>query len=169
MTCRSFGTSLRTVFPSVFFARRAIVFATYTGVPDKKCVNLCLSVCLCVCLSRCNAPRMTTIAGFLQDYNSILVYFCAFHRALLGGVFSNWSCVLRTWRMWRIRIWEIAWFVQDCMIWARLVNTIALRATLPCRCNLVSQKMCGIAKYFFNNNRWKHPQSKIAHNAKSNS
>ena len=29
-----------------FIARRAIVFATYTGVPDKKCVNLCLmSVC----------------------------------------------------------------------------------------------------------------------------
>ena len=111
------------------------MFATYTGVPDKKCVNLCLSVCVSV---RCNAPRMTTIAGFLQDYNSILVYFCVFHRALLGGVLSNWcSCALRTWRMWRFRIWEIAGFVQDCMIWARLLNTIALRATLPCRCNLV--------------------------------
>ncbi len=36
----------------LFIARRAIVFATYTGVPDKKCVNLCPSVRLWVwCLS----------------------------------------------------------------------------------------------------------------------
>ena len=29
--------------------------------------------------------------------NSVLVYFCVFHRALLGGVLSNWcSCALRT-------------------------------------------------------------------------
>ena len=105
--------------------------------------NVWISVCVSVCpmsVVWCNAPRMTTIAGFLQDYNSILVYFCVFHRALLGGVLSNWcSCALRTWRMWRFRIWEIAGFVQDCMIWARLLNTIALRATLPCRCNLVKR------------------------------
>ena len=57
---------------------------TVTGVPDKKCVNLCpMSVCLSDV--RCNAPRMTTIAGFLQDYNSILVYFCVFHRSLRWG------------------------------------------------------------------------------------
>ena len=54
--------------------------------------NVWISVRPWVCLSdvRCNAPRMATIAGFLQDYNSMLVYFCVFHRALLGGVLSNW-------------------------------------------------------------------------------
>ena len=86
-------TGDRKLVLSLVIARRAIVFATYTGVPDKKCVNLCLCD---VCLSRCNAPWIARIAGFLQDYNSILVYFCVFHRALLGGVLSNWcSCVLR--------------------------------------------------------------------------
>ena len=78
-----------------------------------------------------------------------MVYFCVFHRALLGGVLSNWcSCALRTWRMWRFRIWEIAGFVQDCMIWARLLNTIALRATLPCRCNRYTVHGRG-AKHWF--------------------
>ena len=98
--------------------------------------NVWISVCGSVCLMSvwCNAPGLHVFCKIIIR----LVYFCVFHRALLGVVLSNWcSCALRTWRMWRFRIWEIAGFVQDCMIWARLLNTIALRATLPCRCNLV--------------------------------
>ena len=54
------------------------------------------------------------IAGFLQDYNSILVYFCVFHRDLLGGVFKLvFVCVEN---MTHVTISDLG----DCRIFARL-------------------------------------------------
>ena len=55
------------------------------------------------------------IAGFLQDYNSILVYFCVFHQALLGGVLPN-SCSCAFENMTHVTISDLG----DCRICARL-------------------------------------------------
>ena len=104
---------------TIIIARRAIVFATYTGVPDKKCVNLCLSNVWC------NARDCRIWA----KNNSYSVNFCVFSE-LLGGVLSDWcSCALRTWRV------DDFWLFKLC-----LLNTIALRPTVPCRCNAILQR-----------------------------